>query len=202
MSLFPFPTTRGRAMKKPCSCPFGSRAILLIISLLFGPLLLGASALAVQGGGEGEGDDPISVSAVREELGVMYEAWGAARVAYDREVMEEILAPEFLVQLYGQEISRDRFVGDISRARPGGRLTRFDASILTLVRGDEEWTVVITEKIEFEITGADGGKQKMSSLWITRDGWRREGERWLATSSEAIGHEYWMPGTEPPFPDW
>ncbi len=183
-------------MKILRSSLLGPRAALFVL-----PLLLGLSALALEQAGE-RGPDELDAAEVRQELTAMYEAWGRARVALDREAMEAILAPEFLVQLYGQEISREKFVTDVSQQRPGSRLGRFDASILTVQQTGEAWTVVIDEKLEFEIDVAEGQTQKLCSYWITRDGCRKEGERWLVTSSEAIGHQNWAPGEEPPIEDW
>jgi hypothetical protein len=99
-------------------------------------------------------------------------------------------------------LSREKFLHDISQDRPGYRLTRFDTEILTVRKTEKDWTVVISEKLEVTVAGSDGQKQKVCSLWVTRDGWRNEGDKWLVTSSEAIGHENWAPGITPPIKGW
>ncbi len=132
----------------------------------------------------------------------MYEAWSRARLGYDREAMGKILAPEFVVLLYGQEIPREKFMDDVSRTGGPAKLTRFDVDILTVRQEDQDWVVVISEKLELELTGADGSKQTVYSLWVTRDGCRQEDGKWLVTSSEAIGHEDWAPGSGPAPEDW
>lgn len=175
---------------------FATPGVALVILFLG----LGASALA-RSGETTDATEP-TVAEARAAIIAGYEVWGAARVAYDREAMEGMLTEDFKVFLYGREISGEQFVSDVSETQPDRRLTRFDAAVLTVQKSDDGWTVVITEKLEIESEGADGEKSVVTSLWITRDGWRLEEGEWKVTSSEAIGHQYWMPGTPPPFPDW
>jgi len=149
-----------------------------------------------------DADKGPSNDSVRKEIDAMYEEWGAARVSLDREKMEKILAPEFYALLNGRKIPRDEFVQRVSEKRQGSTLTRFDAKVLTVQRTKDSFTVVITEKIEFEITGPDKKPLKVYSFWVTRDNCRKEDEKWIVTSSEAIGYENWKPGTAPPIQDW
>jgi hypothetical protein len=145
----------------------------------------------------------LTPAEAREQIEAMYDDWGQARVALDRPAMERILAPGFRAVLYDREISRDEFLSAISGPRRGGRMTRFDASVLTLRRSDEGWTAVITERIEVEGVPGEGGEPgTLCSLWVTRDDCRKEGEQWVVTCSEAIGNEAWAPGTRPPLRDW
>jgi len=146
--------------------------------------------------------DELTFEAAREAIDAMYKKWGRGRVEYDRETLDSMLSPDFYVSLYGRTIPREKFLSDISQERARARLTRFDVDILTVTQTEKDWTVVIAEKIEVTITGADGETKKMCSLWVTRDGWRQDGEKWLVTFSEAIGHENWKPGTKPPIRDW
>ncbi|UCC32580.1 MAG: nuclear transport factor 2 family protein, partial [Phycisphaerales bacterium] len=157
------------------------------------PLYLAASVLAanlLQAPKQGE----LTPAAARAAIDAMYKKWGRARVELDRETMDSILAPDFYVLLYGQRLSREKFLSDISQERSGFRLSRFDTDILTVRKTEKDWTVVISEKLEVTILGSDGEKQKACSLWVTRDGWRKERGKWLVTFSEAIGHENWEPG--------
>jgi len=73
---------------------------------------------------------------------------------------------------------------------------------LTLQEDGDDWTVVISEKLEVDFVDEHGKAQKGYSFWITRDGCRKTGDRWQVTYSEAIGYEKWRPGTRPPFRDW
>ncbi len=128
--------------------------------------------------------------------------WGRARVELDKKTMDSILAPDFYVSLYGHKISREKFISVLSQKRSGSRLTRFDTDILTVKKTEKDWTVLIAERLEFTILGSEGETTKAYTFWVTRDGWRKEGEKWLVTFSEAIGHENWEPGTKPPIRDW
>jgi hypothetical protein len=144
----------------------------------------------------------LSPEVARAAIDAMYKTWGHARVNLDRETLDSVLAPDFYVSLYGQRLSRQKFLDDICQERPGYRLTRFDTDVLTVQKTEEGWTVVISEKIEVTILGSGSETRKACSLWVTRDGWRNEGGTWLVTFSEAIGHENWQPGTTPPLGDW
>jgi len=58
--------------------------------------------------------------------------WARARVALDRPTSERMLAPDFYVQLQGRKLTRQEFLDGISAAQQGVRLTRFDATVLTV----------------------------------------------------------------------
>ena len=148
--------------------------------------------------------DPIAKTplAARKAIDKAYEAWARARVAHDEKTLDSIMDPDFYVLLDGRKISREKFLNDITQVRNNVRLTRFDPDILTVQRTGDFWTAVITEKLEIEITGADGKAQTLCSFWVTRDGWRQKEGKWLVTFSEAIGHEDWIPGTKPPIEGW
>jgi hypothetical protein len=173
----------------------------IVVIVCLSPLLLPASSL-VANQLQAPKQEELTAAAARAEIESMYDAWGRARVELDREKMESILAPDFYVLLYGQKISREQFISDISRESPGSRLTRFDTEILTVQKTEKGWTVVIAEKLEVAILGSGGKEQKLCSLWVTRDGWRKEGPKWLVTFSEAIGHEGWGPDVKTPIKDW
>ena len=145
---------------------------------------------------------PSNTAAVRKELDALYAAWGKARVALDREVLERTLAPEFHVMLAKENLTRQQFLDQISKRMEGVRLVRFETRLLTIEPSGAAWVAVMTEKLEVERTGADGKTERNSSLWVTRDGCRKEGDRFLVTYSEAIGHESWRGGEKPPFADW
>jgi hypothetical protein len=140
--------------------------------------------------------DPAAVRAIIQEHNV---EWGRARVALDTAAFERTLAPEFYIQMRDRRMTREEFIKVASGAPPGLKLTRFEATVLTVQPAADGWVAVIREKLEYERTDGTG---KVFSLWITRDGWRNTGDRWVATFSEAIGSENWRDGMKPPFADW
>jgi len=164
-------------------------------------LILAASVLAADEP-EAPKEGALTPAAARSEIEAMYKTWGRARVELDNKTLDSIMAPDFYVSLYGKRLSREKFLSDISQERPGSRLTRFDTEILTVRKTEKDWTVVISEKLEVAIVGSDGETDKAYSHWVTRDGWRKEGGKWLVTFSEAIGHENWGPGATPPIKGW
>jgi hypothetical protein len=174
------------------------RPIVLLFLVLF---LLIASLLAARPLQETKQAE-VTPAAAREAIEAGYAVWARARIEYDKEAMESMLAPEFHVILEGREISGEKFVGDVSQKRDDVRLTRFDPEVLTVQKSEKGWTVVITEKLELEVAQPGGESKKVCSFWVTRDGWRRRGGKWLVTYSEAIGYEYWEPGALPPMKDW
>ena len=125
--------------------------------------------------------------------------WGKARVAFDKPTFEKMLAPDFYVQIHDQKETRKEFIDEISVPPRGGKLTRFDVEVLTVEPAGDAWVAVIEEKLEF--TRADGNGT-VYSLWVTRDTWKKFGDRWMALSSVAIGNENWRDGAKPPFPNW
>ena len=181
------------------SLRYSPRGLAAILCLL--PLLMAASALVVNQLDPPKRDE-LTPRTARAAISARYDAWGRARVELDKKTMDSILAPDFYVSLYGQKLTREKFISDVSTKRPGSRLSRFDTEILTVRENETEWTVVIAEKLEFTILGSDGEATKGYSFWVTRDGWRKDGKKWLITFSEAIGHENWKPGSKPPIKGW
>ena len=165
---------------------FKRRAVLCLI--LAGPLVAHAQEPA-----------KLTAEQARQIIAEGNREWGKARVALDKAAFERTLAPDFYVQMPDQKISRQEFLDMISSHPKGGRLVRFDASVLTVEPSADGWVAVIQEKLEYE--RADG-KGKVYAYWITRDYWKKAGDRWVVTSSEAIGNEAWRDGAKPPFRDW
>ncbi|MHC4989630.1 MAG: nuclear transport factor 2 family protein [Planctomycetota bacterium] len=140
-------------------------------------------------------------ASVRTAIDAGYRTWGDARIAYDKEAMQAMVVPEFYIQLLDQRISGQEFIDTASRPNPRAPLTRFDVEILSVQRSGDDWRLVIAEKVEWTPADAEDRAPGLYSLWITRDGWRRENGKWLVTYSEEIGHENWR-GRRPPFEDW
>jgi len=145
----------------------------------------------------GQDSSPLTAAEARKIIAEGNRMWGKARVEYDTNTFEKMLAADFYGQLPSRKITRQEFIEGISTQRPGVKLTRFDATVLTVQKNTDGWVAVIHEKLE--IDSPDG---KVYSLWITRDGWKKVKDQWVITSSEAIGSERWRGGEKPPFPDW
>jgi hypothetical protein len=144
--------------------------------------------------------DP-AVAAARKVIADGNKEWGRARVAMDKATFDRMLSPDFYCQLPGQKVSRKDFVDMISQSRPNVKLTRFDASVLTVEQEGDHWVATIQEKLEVE-RNKDGKTEKAYSLWITKDTWKQTGDKWQILSSEALGSENWWGGAKPPMPDW
>jgi hypothetical protein len=142
---------------------------------------------------------PPSRAQARKIIVDLNREWGRARVEHDRATLDRMLAPEFFVQLRDRKLTRAEFLDEISSPSGGGKLTRFDVAVLTVEPDGDGWVAVIEEKLE--LVPSDGGATAYS-LWITRDRWKRFGDRWMALSSEAIGHESWRNGEKPPLREW
>lgn len=156
------------------------------------PLL--SAFLALSGG---QDSSSLTAAEVRKVIADGNRRWGNARVEYDKKTYEEMLSPDFYVLVQGRKLTRQEFIDAISVQRPGVKLTRFDATVLTVQQSEGIWVAVIHEKLE--IDSPDG---KVYSLWITRDGWKKVNDRWFITFSEAISFEQWRGGEKPPFLDW
>lgn len=125
--------------------------------------------------------------------------WGNARVALDRAAYETMLASDFYVLLRGQRLSRHDFIERVSKHPPDLRLTRFDATALTVQAVGDAWVSMILEKLEYR-RQSTGGTDYI--LAITRDGWRLSNGGWQILYSELIGEERWRDGEHPPMADW
>jgi hypothetical protein len=159
-----------------------------------GLVLMAATALSL-----GQEMPPLTPAQARKIIADGNVEWGRARVALDQATFQKMLAPDFYVKLPEQKMTRQEFLDRISSNPPNARLTRFDASVLTVAPSADGWVALIQEKLEYERTD---GRGKVYSLWITRDGWKKIGDRWVVTFSEALGNEFWRDGEKPPFRDW
>ncbi len=140
----------------------------------------------------------LSAAGARKIIADGCRDWGRARMVLDREVFEKMLAPAFTMQQPGRRLTRQEFIDGISVDRPNEKLTRYDTTVLTVQPTADGWIAIIQEKVEIEAPGRDKGY----TLRIIRAGWKQEDNRWMITSMEFIGHENWIGGAKPPFPDW
>ena len=141
---------------------------------------------------------------IRAELTAVNRAWSAVRLSFDSAAADRMLTPDFHVLMNGRRVSRQEFIGMVTQRPPGARLARFDNPILSITKDPdkEEYTAAVMEKIEYERPREDGsGMDRMYSLWITRDTYRRVPSGFQIVSSEAISSQNWL-GQKPPFVDW
>ena len=164
------------------------------LAILGGGLLISASVVL------GQGIDPEAAKA-RQSIIDLNKMWGKARVAVDKPTFEKTLAPDFYVEIDGQKQTRQQFIDEISAPKGPVKMTRFDVDVMTVMKNGDHWDAVIAEKLEGQGPGKDGKPHHFYSLWITRDGWKPEGDHWVALYSIAIGHENWK-DTTPPVPMW
>lgn len=169
--------------------------------LCLSPVLVAASVI-IQAQPRAPKPAETTLADARAAIGATYLRWGRARVEIDKKALDSILAPDFYVSMYGEKLSREKFLAEISTKKPGVRLTRFDVDVLTVRKTERGWTAVIAEKVEFAISGSGSEPQKACSYWVTRDGFSNDGDELLITFSEAIGHENWAPGETPPIRGW
>ena len=145
----------------------------------------------------------VDNATVRPALTAVNKAWSQVRLTYDGAAAERMLAPDFYVQINGNRQTRQEFIAAVSQRGPT-RLVRFDNPILTITKdpNKDEYVAVVMEKLEQERDRPDGsGVDRMYSLWVTRDGFRRVGSGWQIVFSEAVSFQNWV-GQKPPFADW
>lgn len=148
---------------------------------------------------------PDEASAVRPALIAVNDMLSRARVTYDRDVFERLLAPDFHVTLAAQRVERADFIAHISAPSSPGRLVRFDNQVMTITHQPDrnEWIAVVVGKMEWEQARSGESASRVYGMWTTREGYRRvDSTRWQITFTEEIGSEYWSDGQKPPFPQW
>jgi hypothetical protein len=138
---------------------------------------------------------------VRKALDQEYANWGKARIAGDHDVFERMLAPDFYVQFADKRATRQEFVQQISNKSNTTR-KRFDSKILTVQPNGDAWETVILEKLEYVWKDKENKAHEVFALWVTRDGWKKNGNDWKALYSKELSHELWENGARPPLADW
>jgi hypothetical protein len=142
----------------------------------------------------------VTLAEARKAIQAGNVEWGKARVAIDKSTFEKMLAPDLYIQLSDRKLTRQEFIDVISSLPPGAALTRFDASVLTVEPKGDDWVAIILEKIEAERKNASGKTEKSYAAWVTRDGWRKVGDKWIILYSEEVGKEKWA--DTPPVTNW
>jgi hypothetical protein len=108
-----------------------------------------------------------------------------------------MLAPDSYFQLPDRKHTRQEFIDSM----PSLKITRFDASVLTVEPGGNDWSVLIFEKVEVETKDKDGKTSKGYRVLVARDGWRKLNDnQWTLLSSEPLGQQRWQ--ESPPIANW
>jgi hypothetical protein len=139
----------------------------------------------------------VSSTEARKAIQAGYIEWAKARVALDMNTIERMLAPDFYFQTHDQKHTRQEFIDSM----PSLKITRFDASVLTVESRGNDWAAVISEKGEVETKDKDGKTSKVYIMLVARDGWRKLNDnQWTLLSSEPLGQQRWQ--ESPPIANW
>jgi ketosteroid isomerase-like protein len=139
----------------------------------------------------------VSSAEARKAIQVGYAEWAKARMALDMYTIERMLAPDFYFQSPDQKHTRQEFIDSM----PSLKITRFDASVLTVEPRGNDWSVLIFEKVEVETKDKDGKTSKGYRVLVARDGWRKLNDnQWTLLSSEPLGQQRWQ--ESPPIANW
>ena len=158
--------------------------------------MLFRSVIATAAGGA-QSAPAVSSAEARKAIQAGYAEWAKARVALDMNTIERMLAPDFYFQLPDRKRTRQEFIDSM----PSLKITRFDATVLTVEPRGNDWSVLIFEKVEVETKDKDGKTSKGYRLLVARDGWRKLNDnQWTLLSSEPLGQQR-SEGT-PPIANW
>ena len=139
----------------------------------------------------------VSSTEARKAIDSGYAEWAKARVALDMNTIERMLAPDFYIQSADRKHTRQEFIDSM----PSLKITRFDASVLTVEPRGDDWSVLIFEKGEVETKDKDGKTSKAYIVLVARDGWRKLNDnQWTLLSSEPLGQQRWQ--ESPPIANW
>jgi hypothetical protein len=133
---------------------------------------------------EAQSTPTVSSAEARKAIQVGYAEWAKASVELDMNTIERMLAPDFYFQTPEQKHTRQEFIDSM----PSLKITRFDASMLTVEPRGNDWSVLIFEKVEVETKDKDGKTSKGYRVLVARDGWRKVNDnRWILLSSDDLG---------------
>jgi hypothetical protein len=139
----------------------------------------------------------VTSAEARKGIEAGYTEWAKARVTLDMNAIERMLAPDFYFQLPDRKLTRQDFINRM----PSLKITRFDASVLTVEPRGNDWAAVISEKGEVEIKDDHGKTSKGYIVLVARDGWRKSNDnQWILQSSEPLGQQRWQ--ERPPIANW
>jgi hypothetical protein len=85
---------------------------------------------------------------------------------------------------------------------PSLKITRFDASVLTVEPRGNDWSVFVFVKGEVETKDDRGKTSKGYIVLVERNGWRKLNDnQWILLSSEVLGQQR-RNGEIPPIANW
>ena len=144
-----------------------------------------------------QGAPAVSSAEARQAIQAGYADWAKARVALDMNTIDRMLAPDFYVQTPNQKHTRQEFIDSMHSLK----ITRYDASVLTVEPRGNDWSVIISAKVEVETKDKDGKTSKGYRVSVARDGWRKLNDnQWTLLSSEPLGQQRWQ--ESPPIANW
>ena len=139
----------------------------------------------------------VSSAEARKAIEAGYTEWAKARVALDMNTIESMLAPDFYFQLPDRKVTRQEFIDRMHSLK----ITRFDASVLTVEPRGNDWAALISEKGEVETKDDHGKTSKGYIVLVARDGWRKLNDnQWTLLSSDPLGQQRWQ--ERPPIANW
>ena len=165
---------------------------------LAGPFLAATVlAVVVTTAAAAQSTPAVNSAEARKAIENGYIEWAKARLAIDMNTIEKMLAPDFYFQLPDRKKTRQEFIDSV----PSLKLTRFDASVLTVEARGSDWSVVVFEKGEVDVKDKDGKTSKAYIALVARDGWRKINDnQWILLSSEPLAQQRWQ--EKPPISNW
>src|SRR6185369_8227476 len=98
----------------------------------------------------------VDSTEARKAIEAGYTEWATARMALDMNTIERMLAPDFYFQLPDRKLTRQEFIDRVHSRKT----TRFDASVLTVDPRGNDWSVLISAKVEGETKDEHGKTSK------------------------------------------
>jgi ketosteroid isomerase-like protein len=139
----------------------------------------------------------VDSTEARKAIEAGYTEWATARMALDMNTIERMLAPDFYFQLPDRKLTRQEFIDRVHSRKT----TRFDASVLTVDPRGNDWSVLISAKVEGETKDEHGKTSKVYIMLVARDGWRKSNDnQWTLLSSQPLGQQQWQ--ERPPIANW
>jgi len=139
----------------------------------------------------------VSSAEARKAIQAGYIELGKARVALDMNTIERLVAPDFYFQNPDRKLTRREFIDKM----PSSPVTRLDVSVLTVEPRGNDWSALISEKVEVESKDDHGKTSKGYIMLVSRDGWRKLNDnQWTFISCEPLGKERWQ--ETPPIANW
>jgi hypothetical protein len=145
-------------------------------------------AVIVTAAGGAQSVPAVRSAEARKAIEAGYAEWAKARVALDMNTIESMLAPDFFLT-FRPKSSTAEFIDRMHSLK----ITRFDASVLTVEPRYNDQSVLISEKGEVETKDDHGKTTKGYIVLVARDGWRKLNDnQWTLLCSEPLGQQRWQ----------